>query len=1071
MCQSSNLPRGSKAVAFSIGTSLLVWAASAVASAAGPDSNRVEFNRDVRPILSDSCFQCHGPDSAQRQADLRLDQQESAFAGAGGEAPIVPGQPEQSELFRRITSTDPDERMPPADSGRALNDGQIETIRRWIEQGAEWQAHWSFIPPQRPALPAVRNPAWVRNGIDRFVLARLEREGRAPSPQADKSTLIRRVSLDLTGLPPTPTEVDAFLADDSPQAYERVVDRLLASSRYGERMAMDWLDVARYADTNGYQTDAERYMWRWRDWVIEAFNSNRPFDQFTIEQIAGDMLPNPTLEQIIATGFNRNHRGNGEGGIIAEEFAVEYVVDRVETTFTVWQGLTMGCARCHEHKFDPIEQKEFYQAFAYFNNVPESGKAFKYGNSAPFIKSPTRKQQAELAALDERLNAARKHFDSLATEIETTQSAWEETLNADQTVDWSFSHQLVARYTLDGDTVNATGQPSEATFDNGAAAFAEGRVGAAAEFDGARFLSAGDVGHFGFYDKFTLAAWVRPQGDTGTIISRVVQEDRDKGYSLVLDRGKLQLNLVVRWLDDSLRVETRAPLPQDEWSHVAVTYDGSRVAEGVRTYIDGEQQPLKINLDELNQEFKTDAPFRIGAGVRTGSGFHGALDDVAVFADCLTPAEIALIATPDAIVAIADTPPENRSRQQRQKLRICFLEDHAPESIRRSYEELVALQRERVSLIDGFPTTMVMQEMETPRETFVLNRGEYDKPGERVTPGLPASLPPLPADADNNRLGFAQWLVDESNPLTARVAVNRYWQMYFGTGLVKTAEDFGSQGEPPSHPELLDWLAIEFVSPSGTPMGSDTTTNWDVKALQKLIVMSATYRQTSKVTPGLLQLDPENRLLARGPRLRLPAETIRDQALAVSGLLVEKLGGPSVKPYQPAGLWKELSGAAYQQDHGDDLYRRSLYTFWKRTAGPPSMMAFDASARETCIVRKTRTNTPLQALTLLNDVTFVEAARLFAERMIAEGGGAIDARIRFGFRLATARLPGAAELDILTESLQSHLSEYRENPKAADELLSTGEFPRNETLDAREVAAYTAVAGLILNLDEVVTKE
>jgi len=1051
-------------------TGLLLAAAVSLSIAWGADpETRFEFNRDIRPILADNCFQCHGPDSAQRQADLRLDQEEGAFADRDGTPTIVAGQPDQSELFRRIMSADPDERMPPADSSRHLDEQQIETIRRWIEQGAPWQAHWSFIRPSRPDLPEVESDAWVRNAIDSFVLARLQREGLSPSPEAAKTTLIRRVSLDLTGLPPSAAEVDAFLADDSPTAYETLVDRLLQSPRYGERMAVDWLDVARYADTNGYQTDAERFMWRWRDWVIEAFNRNLPFDRFTVEQLAGDMLPNATLEQIIATGFNRNHRGNGEGGIIADEFAVEYVVDRVETTFTVWQGLTMGCARCHEHKFDPIEQKEFYQVFAYFNNVPESGKAFKYGNSAPFVKSPTRQQQSELAHLDDRLNAVSSHFDSLEAQIDVAQQAWEETLA--EPLDWSYSHALAAHYPLDGDFSNCVGETPDSTTHDHADEYVEGRIATAAEFDGTGAVSVGDVGNFNFYDKFTLAAWVRPRASSGTIVSRLTPDDPDKGYAVVLDDGKVQVNLVVRWLDDSLRVETQNELPLDQWSHVAVTYDGSRIAEGVGIYVDGELQPLKVNLDELNQDFKAPGPLRIGAALRSGTGFDGAVDDLRLFNTCLSAEQVELVAVSDSIGTIIGIPVPERNARQQHKLRACFLEDYAPESVRGIYHELVDLQRQRSGLLDSFPTTMVMREMETPRDTFILNRGEYDKPGERVTPGLPASLPPLPKDTQNNRLGFARWLVDQSNPLTARVAVNRFWQSYFGTGLVKTAEDFGSQGEPPSHPGLLDWLASEFASPTGAPLGSDTTTPWDVKSLNKLIVTSATYRQSSKLTPELLSRDPENRLLARGPRLRLSAETIRDQALAISGLLVEKRGGPSVKPYQPAGLWEELSGTPYKQDHGDDLYRRSLYTFWKRTAGPPSMMAFDASARETCIVRETRTNTPLQALTLLNDVTFVEAARVFAERILAEGGDSPESRIAFAFRVATCRQPATVELDVLTASFVEHLAEYRGNPEAAEKLLSVGEFPRDAAVDPCEVAAYSAIAGLILNLDEVVTKE
>lgn len=1042
-----------------------------ISSAADPAA-AVDFSRQIRPILSDTCFKCHGPDSAARQAELRLDQLETVFAKREGAQLIVPGKPDESELYRRISTSDHDERMPPADSGRTLNSSQIELIRRWIEEGAKWQTHWAFQKPQRPVFPEIRNTVWVRNGIDRFILARLEREGLTPAPEANKETWLRRVSLDLTGLPPTIAEIDAFLADSSPTAYETVVDRLLASPHFGERMAMDWLDAARYADTNGYQTDAERFMWRWRDWVIEAYNRNLPFDQFTIEQLAGDMLPNATLDQVIATGFNRNHRGNGEGGIIPEEFAVEYVVDRVDTTFTAWLGLTMGCARCHDHKFDPFSQKEFYQAFAYFNNVPERGKAFKYGNSAPFVKAPTRAQQSELAALEGNLKAAQQHFASLAAQVGSAQAEWENAFAGKDVQSWTFTDFLIGHYPFDGNPGSILPDAPTVEVQGGEIAFTDGVVNTATEFDGHQSVIAGDVAELTFYDKFTFAAWIKPRGDRGgTILSRLVDQPEERGYSIVLDNGKLQVNLIQRWLDDSLRVETQAAVPSDQWSHVAVTYDGSRVADGTRLYINGEPQPVKVNLDELNQDIKTDGPLRIGSGLSEASRFVGAIDDVRVYGDCLTEQELQLVATPESIAQILAISPEQRTDRQQQKLRACFLSTHAPESLRNAYAEFVALQRNRVKLLDSLPTTMVMQESSTPRDTFVLTRGEYDKLGEKVSSSTPAILPPLPAGAPNNRLGFANWVASESNPLTARVAVNRYWQSLFGTGLVKTVEDFGSQGEPPVHAELLDWLAVEFMSPSPSPDGSGSATKWDVKALLKLIVTSATYRQSSQATPKLLQIDPDNRLLARGPRVRLTAETIRDQALAVSGLLVRKVGGPSVKPYQPAGLWEELASTPYEQDHGENLFRRSLYTFWKRTAGPPTMMTFDASARETCVVRETRTNTPLQALTLMNDVTFVEAARVFAERAFTECSSDPAERIQFLFRTVTGREARLAELPILLASLQRQLDEYRQDPAAAKSFLSAGEHPRNEALDASELAAYATVAGLILNLDEAVTKE
>jgi hypothetical protein len=995
-------------------------------------AQEIEFNRDIRPILSDRCYTCHGPGVANRQTKLRFDTESAAKQDLGGRFAIVPGDLEKSVIISRITAANPAMRMPPVRSVYKLSDHEIELIQRWIQQGAVWEKHWSFIPPKRRQLPEIKDHNWPRNPLDNFVLAHLEHEGVSPSPEADRERLIRRVTLDLTGLPPTPAEIDSFLNDTSPGAYEKVVDRLLASSRYGERMAARWLDAARYADTNGYQTDAERSMWRWRDWVIDAFNRNMPFDRFTVEQIAGDMLPNATLDQKIATGFNRNHRGNGEGGIIAEEYAVEYVVDRVDTTATVWLGLTLGCARCHDHKYDPLTQKEFYQVFAYFNNVPEKGKAWKYGNSPPVVQAPTVAQQAERAALEARLAAAESAFAKLKPELASTQSAWEKSDARSAQVDWTITRDMVAQRRFAGNM----------------------------SFNGKRSVEVEDVAGFGFYDKFTLSAWVRPTAPTGAIITRGEDAPEGEGYGLYLSDGKLQVNLVKRWLDDALRVETERTLELNQWHHVLMSYDGSRIADGVRIYIDGEAQKLKINLDDLNQSFDTGEPLRIGAGGGPENRFQGQIHDARVYKVALTAEEAAISATDAPIPAIAQIPADKRTRAQSDKITLYFLERDAPPHIQNAWKQLTELRIQRQRFIETLPTVMVMQERPTPRDTFILLRGAYDRPGDRVSPGVPAVLPTLPAGSPNNRLGFAKWLVDPSNPLTARVIVNRFWQMYFGVGLVKTVEDFGSQGEWPANLELIDWLATEFIR-----------TGWDVKAMQKMIVMSATYRQSSKLTPELVQRDPENRLLARGPRVRLSAEIIRDQALAVSGLLVEKVGGPSVKPYQPAGLWKELGGEDYRQDTGEGLYRRSLYTFWKRAVPPPSMMNFDAAGREACTVRENRTNTPLQALDLMNDPAYVEASRVLAERMMREGGATTESRISFAFRLATARRPRPPELAILLESFHRSLDRFRTDPLGAAKFVSEGDHRRDETLDVSNLAAYTTVASLILNLDETVTKE
>ena len=1035
------------------------------AAAAQNPPRTVDFAREVRPILSEHCFSCHGPDERGRQDGLRLDLREGVLADRGrfGGPVVVAGRAADSLLYSRVTATHEGLRMP---RGRdPLTPDQIETIRLWIDQGADWESHWAFVPPRRPAVPAVADSRWPRNPIDNFVLARLERAGLAPAREAARETLIRRVTLDLTGLPPTLQEIDAFLADPAADAYEKVVDRLLQSPRYGERMALEWLDAARYADTNGYQTDGERSMWRWRDWVIDAYNRNMPFDRFAIEQIAGDMLPGATLEQKIATAFNRNHSQNGEGGIVPEEFLVEYAVDRVETTSTVFLGLTLGCARCHDHKFDPLTQQEFYEVFAHFNNIPERGKAFKYVNSPPVVTAPTAAQQTALDEIDAKLKIARDAFASLREQTVAAQAHWESSLQASAVrVDWTLRDRLVTHVPLDGDLAAVSaGELVSATLEDGQPRFVPGRIGAAASFDGKRFVIAGNSPDLGYDDRFTLSAWIHPTAADGVILSRAAEGDQGEvGWGLYLTAGKVRINLSTRDLDDGVTAETLDPIRLGEWQHVVATYDGAKEPAGFRVYLDGRKQALKPLLDAVGNRLPTRFPLRIGASGSSRPRFQGHIADVRIYRAVLTPDEAAVLATAEPLSEIARRPAQNRSLGQAGKMRLAFLDQYAPAPIQQAWRSVVELERRREELWHSFPTVMVMEEMTPRRETFRLIRGAYDNPGEKVTPGTPAVLPPLPANAGKNRLAFARWLVDPAHPLTARVTVNRFWQMYFGTGLVKTAENFGTQGEHPSHPELLDWLATTFIE-----------SGWDVKATQRAIVTSATYRQSSKVTAAQLETDPENLLLARGPRLRLPAQAIRDQALAIAGLLVEKVGGPSVMPYQPEGLWDDLAerGLEYRQSRGDDLYRRSLYTFWKRTAGPPAMTMFGASTRETCIVRPTRTNTPLQALNLMNDVTYVEASRKLAERAMQEGGATPGERVVFAHRLATARAPAPEATAVLVEAFSHHLARYRADRTAALQLVTVGESRRDETLDVAEHAAYTMVANLILNLDGTITKE
>lgn len=1022
------------------------------------DVGRIDFNRDIRPILSDNCYTCHGPDEQQRVNDLRLDRREVAFSNREGHPAIVPGDLGASLLHQRVSSSDPENRMPPKDSGRELTDIQIQLLTEWIRQGAVWTEHWAFIAPLRHDPPETQLKSWSRNPIDDFVLARLEQEGLQPSEEAGRRTLIRRVTLDLTGLPPTPEEVAAFLSNSSPNAYETVVDRLLASPRYGEHMAVRWLDAARYADTSGYQNDGPRSMWRWRDWVINAFNSNQPFDQFTIEQLAGDLLENPTLDQRIATGFNRNHRGNAEGGIIPEEYQVEYVVDRVDTTFTVWLGLTMGCARCHDHKYDPIRQKDFYQVFAYFNNIPESGRAIKEGNSPPLIKAPLPEEQSKLLQFERDIDVAESRLTGLQGELDEAQRTWEADFEPTQPIDWFVSEGLVNHFGFDGNLTDSV-RSFDAAFDVNQARYTVGRLGQAIELDGSSILNAGDTASFGYFDKFSITAWVNATGDNGTLISRMTPVEEGAGYYVHLRDGRLQVNLIKRWLDDAIRVESHESLPRDRWCHLTVTYDGSRLADGICVYVDGQPIPMDVKLDRLNQTFALPTePLRIGGGQ---TPFSGAMDDVRIYARDLASTEVQLLAVPQTVTEILGLPPESRDVTQQNKLTRYFLDHHAPAMIRDADRQLTELRQQRRTFYESLPSVMVMQEMEQPRETHVLIRGQYDRPGDKVKPGVPPAFPAMPANAPNNRLGLARWLVSSDHPLTARVAVNRFWQLYFGQGLVSTSEDFGAQGESPSHPKLLDWLATEFVR-----------LGWDMKALQKTIVMSATYRQSSHISPELLLRDPDNRLLARGPRRRLPAETIRDQALFVSGLLTDHVGGPSVKPYQPDGLWEEIAtDTEYTQSHGEDLYRRSLYTYWKRTVAPPSMVTFDATSRESCIVQRARTNTPLQALALMNDITFVEAARVFAQRSMTDVDGSIEDPLTHAFLTATARLPRPEELAVLVRRYHRSLEVFRNDPSAAHDLVHVGEFRVNEQLDVCDLAAFTTVTSLILNLDEVVNKE
>ncbi|MDF1743926.1 MAG: DUF1553 domain-containing protein [Gimesia sp.] len=1015
---------------------------------------RVEFNRDIRPILSEKCLHCHGPDPATREAELRLDDPDDVRKARDGYQIINFKQPAESALLKRLLTTDADLKMPPADSGKEISAQEIALIQRWVEQGAEYQQHWSFIKPRRPDSPALKNKNWSQTPLDHFVKARLEREQLKPAPRASRATLCRRLSLDLTGLPPTLAELDHFLNDESPQAYEKLVDRLLSSPRYGEHRARYWLDAARYADTSGYFTDEEWYMWRWRDWVINAFNDNMPFDQFTVEQLAGDLLPKPTQSQLIATGFNRNHMTTRETGVIDEEYRVEYVVDRLDATSTVWMGLTVGCARCHDHKFDPISQKEFYQLFAFFNNSPEKGNTGTAGNAMPLLRVPTPDLLKQEKQLKEQVAVAETEHQQHEKELSLKQTEWEQRVLKDLTP--PSTEQLQQHYPLDQISQNARlkamGKPKSVA----------GFIGKGIKFDGSSLLEVDSPVSFGRKTPFSVAAWIKPaSGGPVCILSKNNDRKQLRGFDLMLRKGKLSAHLIHKWNSNAIQVTTVASIKTGRWQHLLVTYDGSSKASGVRIYLDGEPQATSAPFNSLTGEITVEEPLRFGR--RSTSAFYkGDLDDVRFYQRVLPEEEAKQLATYQFLNSVLAVPVAKRSSIQQQELRTFFLNTAAPEAFRASEQKRKSLKSKLARLQKNIPTTMVMQENKKPRDTFVLLRGVYNQHGEKVSADVPRALPALKKQSALNRLGLARWLTNAEHPLTARVYVNRLWQQLFGVGLVKTVGDFGSQGEWPSNPELLDWLAVEFQE-----------SGWDIKHLLKQIVLSATYQQSSRVTDALYERDPENRMLGRGPRFRLDAEMVRDNALKISGLLIEKQGGPSVKPYQPAGLWKAVSydgDLAYEQSKGDALYRRSLYTYWKCQSPPPGLMAFDAPTRETCTVNRPRTNTPLQALVLMNDPTYVEAARILAERTLKQSVTQA-ARIDFAFRSATGRAPSQFEQKILATLLETQRSVFKNNPGAAQKLLNVGEKLVDKTISQQELAAWTIVTSTIFNMDETVTKQ
>ncbi|MDG1895209.1 MAG: PSD1 and planctomycete cytochrome C domain-containing protein [Fuerstiella sp.] len=1002
-------------------------------SADATDEQAVDFNRDVRPILADKCFHCHGPDPGTREADLRLDQQTGAKDGV-----IVGGKSSESELIRRLLSDDADEVMPPPDSGKEVTPEQIEVLKRWIDSGAEWSTHWSFERPVMSPLPAVTDVSWPKNAIDNFVMGQLDREKLKPSPEVRRETLARRVAFDLTGLPPTPERVQGFVNDSSPQAYEQLVDELLHSKHYGERMAMAWLDAARYADSDGYQADATRQNWPWRDWVIDAYNSNMPFDQFTIEQFAGDLMQDATPEQILATCFHRNHMHNGEGGRDPEESRTEYVIDRVNTVGTVWLGLTLGCAQCHSHKYDPVSQTEYYQLNAFFNSIDESGKAG--GGAAPFLKynSPYAANGLQdsidwLQQVETRLQQVRQeelaHFDDWVTQQQTHIAAAKEDFSS-----WkSFAASEM------GTTGGTTLQQADLVYS----------------------VSGQDPRH----NDYLIT--VAPQLPRVTRMRLSVFPSADAGgrLSRFQDGHIILTNLKVRRRSADGTRESDVAISDTVATHEAAK--GGRIYGPINTVLDDDPRSGWMTTGSPADEKKIAAfvfkePIVLAEGEslvvelrqRSLRGYSNLQRFTLEFTDEFGPAAKSLDITPLERLASVNS---SVSGDLRKLLEAQFLADR-PRI--RDAQDARDKGKRRKGVYDSASKSQnvtVLKERSKPRDMHILVRGVWNNKGDSVQPATPLAISTA-GPAPSNRMELAQWLVSRDNPLTARIAVNRYWQMYFGYGLVRTPGDFGTQGEPPTHPKLLDWLAAEFME-----------SGWDIKHIQRLIVTSATYRQSSMATPEQLTQDPDNRRLARASRFRLPSWMIRDAALASSGLLSDRVGGPPVYPFQPEGAWLDatMGRFRYEVSVGSDLYRRSIYTFWRRSVGPTGM--FDASKRRVCEVRSVRTNTPLQALTLMNDETFAEAAKMLADSAVSRHTAADD-RVSSMFQRVLLRLPSEKELAVLTHQLRTHIDEYKRDLSAAAALVSVGQSPVG-TKDVQQVAAFMLLASTILNLDEAITHE
>lgn len=1056
---------------FTLFAAALTLLASPIASAQPSAASEIRFNRDIRPILSDNCFHCHGPDSAARKAKLRLDRDTGLFGKTANGVAVVPGKPDQSEVYTRITSSDEDELMPPPTANHKLTEAQKNAVKHWIEQGAKWQPHWSFIAPERGTPPAVKNTAWVRNPIDRFILAKLEDAGLNPAPEADRRTLARRLSLDLTGLPPDPAEVEAFVKDSSPDAYEKLVDRWLALPQYGEHRAHYWLDAARYADTHGMHFDNYREMWPYREWVINAFNQNVPFDRFSIDQLAGDLFPERKLDDQVATGFIRCGMTTNEGGTIPEENLVMYARDRTETFSRVYLGLTMNCCVCHDHKFDPLPTKDFYSLSAMFANNTMGALDGNIKDTPPVVVVPRKEDREAFAKASADEISLKQKLAARPALAKGDFAKWSQGATPALITASLPTRQLHLQASLSegkGDKIQVTqdGTAREISL----SASAQWQKGVVAEkallVDKGAACEIADAGDFEKDQPYSIAAWIKLPGQvTGAVVSRMDDQHGYRGWDLWIEGNRVGGHIIQNWDgNDALKVVSAdKPLEPNKWHYVCLTYDGSAKAAGVKIYVDGRlQKNAAPQKDSLKGSIRTTVPMKVGQRHSSSLISNLMVQDLRLYKRVLNKTDVKDLALATQLTGLLNKPADKRTEPERKELFDWWLANVDAASIDIN-EQLASVQEQVEAIKARGGQSLVMQEKPTPPVAFVLYRGDYDKRRDQVGPGTPGILPPMAKDAPQNRLGLAQWLFSPAHPLTARVTVNRYWQEIFGAGIVRSADDFGISGESPTHPELLDWLAVDFRE-----------NQWDMKRMIRLLVTSATYRQTATLTPEKLEKDPQNKLLSRGPRFRMDAEMVRDSALAESGLLTRRMGGPSVRPYQPPGVWDVVglpggNTRDYVQDHGENLYRRSLYTMWKRMAPPVSMDVFNAPSRESCTVRRDRTNTPLQALVTLNDVQFMEAARVLAQRAIQQGGGFND-QLNFISTRILARPMTPEEAAICKSAYDDFLKDYQSHGDEARKLLAFGESPRDEKIDPATHAAMTMLVNQVMNLDEALNK-